>query len=267
MTNHTWIAGLALLVAGGAAAQTPAAPPAFEVASVKVSQTNPTPRDGGGRGLLGGRGGRGSIQTSPASLTMRNVTLKNAVRWAYHVSEYQVSGPDWLDSARFDIVARAPDGSSEEQLQLMLQRLLADRFKLVLHRQTKEFQVFVLSPGKNGPKLQESTSTGEGTIEAQADRMTVVVQRTPLSQMIDMLTPVLGAPVLDMTGLKGKYDITVNIANYLADMQSAGVGTPTDPLSIVKAALEQQVGLKLESRKMPLDVLVVDSAEKIPTEN
>jgi uncharacterized protein (TIGR03435 family) len=85
--------------------------------------------------------------------------------------------------------------------------------------------------------------------------------------MIDMLTPVLGAPVLDMTGLKGKYDITVNLADYMADMQSAGGGVPTDPLSIVKAALEQQLGLKLESRKMPLDVLVVDSAEKIPTEN
>ena len=148
----------------------------------------------------------------------------------------------------------------------MLQALLADRFKLILHRQSKEFQVYVLSPGKNGPKFQESTSAGEGSIEAQADRMSVVVQRTPLSQMIDMLTPVLGAPVLDMTGLKGKYDITVNLAGYMADMQSAG-GAPADPLSIVKAALEQQLGLKLESRKTPLDVLVVDSAEKTPTEN
>ena len=267
MTNNIWLAGLALLIAGSAAAQTPDAPPAFEVASVKAGQTTPTGRDGGGRGLLGGRGARGSIQTSPGSLTMRNVTLKNAVRWAYHVSEYQVSGPDWIDSARYDIVARAPGPANEEQLQVMLQSLLADRFKLVLHRQSKELQVYVLSPGKNGAKLQESTSAGEGSIETQADRMSVVVQRTPLSQMVDMLTAVLGAPVLDMTGLKGKYDITVNLADYLGDMQSAGGGVPTDPLSIVKAALEQQLGLKLESRKMPLDVLVVDSAEKIPTEN
>jgi len=266
MTNNMWLAGLALLVAGDAAAQAPAAPPAFDVASVKVSQTTPVGRDGGGRGLPGGRGGRGSIQASPGGLTMRNVTLKNAVRWAYHVSEYQVSGPDWLDSARYNIVARSPGPASEEQLQLMLQSLLADRFRLVLHRQTKEFQVYVLSPGKNGPKLQESTSTGEGSIETTPGRMSVVVQRTPLSQMIDMLTPILGAPVVDMTGLKGKYDITVNLADYMADMQSAG-GVPADPLSIVKAALEEKLGLKLESRKMPLDVLVVDSAEKIPTEN
>jgi uncharacterized protein (TIGR03435 family) len=148
----------------------------------------------------------------------------------------------------------------------MLQSLLADRFKLVLHRQSKELQVYVLSPGKNGAKLQESTSAGEGSIETQADRMSVVVQRTPLSQMVDMLTAVLGAPVLDMTGLKGKYDITVNLADYLGDMQSAG-GAPMDPLSIIKAALEEKLGLKLESRKMPLDMLVVDSAEKMPTEN
>jgi len=266
MTNYMWLAG-AVLLAWGAAAQTPDAPPAFDVASVKVSHTTPTGRDGGGRGLLGGRGGRANIQTSPGSLTMRNVTLKNAVRWAFHMSEYQVSGPDWLDSTRYDIVARAPAPASEEQLQLMLQSLLADRFKLVVHRQSKEFQVYVLSPGKNGSKLQESTSPGEGSIETPAGRTSVVVQRTPLSQMVDMLTPVLGAPVLDMTGLKGKYDITVNLAGYMADMQLAGGGGAADPLSMVKAALEQQLGLKLESRKMPLDVLVIDSAERIPKEN
>lgn len=267
MKNNMWLAGLALLTAGGAAAQTLEAPPAFEVASVKVSENAPTGREGGGRGFFGGRGGRGSIQASPGSLTMRNVTLKNAVRWAYRVSEFQVSGPDWLDSARYNIVAHAPAPATEEQLQLMLQSLLADRFKLVLHRQNKEFQVYVLSPGKNGPKLQESTSAGEGSIETQPGRMSVVVQRTPISQMIDMLTAVLGAPVVDMTGLKGRYDVTVNLADYLVDMRATGGGDAVDPLSIVKAALEEKLGLKLESKKMPLDMLIVDSAEKVPTEN
>jgi len=243
MTDRIRFAGLALLVAAGAAAQTPDAPPAFDVASVKVSQSAPTGRDGGGRGMFGGRGGRGSIQASPAGLSMRNTTLKNAVRWAYQVSEYQVSGPDWLDSARYNIEARASAPANDEQLQLMLQSLLAERFKLVLHRQSKEFQVYVLSPGKNGAKLQESTSTGESSIETQTDRMSVVVQRTPISQMIDMITPLLGAPVLDMTGLKGKYDITVNIGDFMAEMQSGGGGAPLDPLSIIKVALEQKMGL------------------------
>ena len=254
-----WAAGLALLAAGGASAQTADAP-TFEVASVRTSQMTQTGREGGGRG-------RGNIQASPGSLTMRNVTLRNAVRWAYHVTEYQVSGPDWLDSARFNIVAKSPGPANDEQLQLMLQTLLADRFKLVLHRQTKQFQVYVLSPGKNGPKLQESNSQGEGSIQTQQDRMRVVVQRTPISQMIDMLTSVLGAPVLDMTGLKGRYDITVNLADYMADMQPGAGGIPADPLSIIMAALERELGLKLESKKMPLDLLIVDHAEKIPTEN
>jgi uncharacterized protein (TIGR03435 family) len=269
MMNNRWAAALALLAAGAASAQTVEAPPAFDVASVRASQTTQTARDGGGRGGfggLGGRSGRGNIQFSPDSLTMRNVTLKNAIRWAYHVTEYQVSGPDWLDSARFNIVAKSAGPANEEQLQLMMRALLADRFKLVLRHQTKEFQVYVLEPGKNGPKLQESNSQGEGSIQTQQDQMSVVVQRTPISQMIDMLTPLLGAPVLDMTGLKGKYDITVNIADYMAEMQP-GSGAPADPLSIIKATLEGKLGLKLDSRKMPLDLLVVDHAEKLPTEN
>jgi len=273
MTNNMWAAGLAFMAATAACAQTPAAPPAappaFDVASVKASDMAPG-REGGGRGFggrgFGGLGGRGNIQVAPDTLTMRNVTLKNAIRWAYQVTEYQVSGPDWLDSARFNIVAKSASPANEDQLQLMMQALLADRFKLALHRQTKEFQVYVLAPGKNGTKLQESRGEGESNIQPQLDRMSVSVQRTPISQMIDLLTPVLGAPVIDMTGLKGRYDITVNLAKYMADMQPGG-GAPADPLSLVIAALEGELGLKLESRKIPLDQLVIDHAEKIPTEN
>ena len=120
-------------------------------------------------------------------------------------------------------------------MQTMLQRLLADRFTLLLHRQSKGWGLYVLSPGKNGTRLQESKGEGEGSIDAQPNRMTVVVQRTPMSQMIDMLTQVLGAPVLDQTGLKGKYDITVNLADYMAEMQTAGGAAPTDPIAIVKS--------------------------------
>jgi uncharacterized protein (TIGR03435 family) len=270
MTKNMWAAGLALVAATAACAQTPAAPlaapPAFDVASVKASDMGQG-REGGGRGFGGrGGGGRGNIQVSPDTLTMRNVTLKNAIRWAYQVTEYQVSGPDWLDSAHFNIVAKSAGPANEDQLQLMMQTLLADRFKLALHRQTKEFQVYVLAPGKNGTKLQESKGDGEASIQNQPDRMSVSVQRTPISQMIDMLTPVLGAPVIDMTGLKGRYDITVNLAKYMADIQPGG-GAPADPLSIVIAALEGELGLKLESKKIPLDQLVIDHAEKIPTEN
>ena len=103
------------------------AQPAFDVASVRASKS------GGGEG-----GWRDDIQTSPDSLIMRNVSLKSAIRWAYHVMDYQVTGPQWIGSDRFDISAKAMGPTSEDQLRLMLQALLAERFKLTLHRDTKE---------------------------------------------------------------------------------------------------------------------------------
>jgi len=254
MTKNLWVATVAL-AAGAAWAQTAAVPPAFEVASVKQSAG------------AGGEGMRGSnVRASPGSLNMRNVTLRAAIAWAYKVTEYQVSGPGWLESERYGIVAKASGPAAEDEMRPMLQTLLADRFKLALHRQTKEFQVYALLIGKNGPKFHESQTQGESNIQPQKDRMAVVVERTPLSQLVDVLTNVFRAPVLDMTGLKGKYDITINVAKYIGDMQGAG-GAPPDPLTIIMTCIQEELGLKLESRKVPLDLLVIDRAEKLPTEN
>src|SRR5689334_21093280 len=127
----------ALLLAWPALADEPAR---FEVASIRASQTR----------------GREIIQAGPASLTMRNVRFRSRVRWAYHVVDYQVTGPDWIDEPRFDIVARAPSAVAEEQLRVMLLTLLADRFHLAAHREKKEASAWILSVGKNGPKFHES---------------------------------------------------------------------------------------------------------------
>ena len=255
--------GLALF-ASAAFAQS-SAPPAFDVASVKVL-TGAQGRGGGEGHMGGGRGG--FVQTSPGSLNMRNTTLKNAIRWAYGVTEYQVSGPEWLDSTRYDIAAKAAGPAKDAELQRMTQTLLADRFKLAFHRDTKEFHVYVLAVGKNGAKLQESTSEGESAIQPEMNRMAVTVHRTPVSMMIDMLNTVVGAPVIDETGLKGRYDVSVNLGKYAAEMQSgAGSGAPPDLITLITAALEGELGLKLEARKMALEVLIVDHAEKTPTEN
>ncbi len=260
-------AAVAVAVAG---AQTQESRPSFDVASVKASDMAPG-REGGGRmggmGLAMGGFGRGNIQVAPASLTMRNATLKNAIRWAYGVTEFQVSGPDWLDAARFNINAKSAGPATEDQLKLMMQTLLADRFKLALHRQTKEFQVYLLVPAKNGAKLQESKGEGETNVQPQQDRMSVSVQHMPVSQMIDLLTPILGAPVIDKTGLAGKYDATVNLAKYAAEMQGGSGGAPPDPLTMIMSVLEGELGLKLEKQKTSLDVLVVDHVERTPTEN
>jgi uncharacterized protein (TIGR03435 family) len=233
--------------------------PAFDVASVKVSQP-----------AAGERVRRDNIQVSPGTVTMRNVNLKACIRWAYHVTEYQVSGPAWLDSERYEIAGKAAGPAAEEQLRLMMQALLQERFKLALHRQIKDFQVYVLVPGKNGPKVHESTTEGETSIETNQRQMSVSVLRAPVGQLIEMLSNVLRTPVIDQTGLKGRYDLSLNVAKYAADMAAQGKSvesTPMDPQALISMVLQEELGLKLESKKMPLDLLIVDHTEKTPVEN
>jgi uncharacterized protein (TIGR03435 family) len=197
---------------------------------------------------------------------MRGVSLKTAIRWAYHVLDYQVSGPDWIGFQRYDIAAKAAEPVTEDQLRQMLQTLLAERFKVALHRQTKELPAYVLVVGKNGPKVHKSTTEGESSIQPDRARMTVAVQRTPISQLVEVLATVLRAPVLDETGLRGNYDITVNLAKYIPTDRLAG-DPPLDPFALIMTGLQEELGLKLESRKVQLELVVVDRAEKIPTEN
>lgn len=118
--------------------------PVLEAASVKVARTADLPDD------------REDIQTSPGTLTMRRVSLKSCIQWAYRVNGFQISGPSWLASDRFDITAKVASPAKDDQLRLMLQTLLAERFKLVLHSDQKEQHVFVLTVSKGGPKFHES---------------------------------------------------------------------------------------------------------------
>ena len=160
----------------GQSADAPA-PAAFEVASTKVSQSRSR-----GEGF-----GRDNIKTSPGSLTMLNVSLRTAIGWAYHVFDYQVTGPDWIGSERYDIVAKAAGPASEPEQRAMLQTLLADRFKLAVHRQTKEMSAMLLVVGKGGPKFQESKTEGDSSIQPQQKSMSIVAQRVPMSQLVDAL--------------------------------------------------------------------------------
>src|ERR1019366_4255433 len=177
-----------ILFAATAAFGQSADAPAFDVASVKVSPPGPVPGD---------HRRRDNIQVSPGTVTMRGISLKGAIRWAWHVTEFQVTGPDWLDSERYEIAGKAAGPATEEQLRLMMQSLLQERFKLALHRQTKELSAYVLVVGKNG---------GEASIDINQRQLSVSVQRAPVSQLIDLMSNVLRAPVIDMTGLTGRYD-------------------------------------------------------------
>ena len=215
------VSAVVLFLAAGLWGQD-AAPPAFEVASLKPS---PRPSEtgrgpgGGGNGLgmlLGGFARGGSFTSSPGGLNARNATLSGCIQWAYGVQEYQVSGPDWLTSDRFDIVAKAAAESTDEQLRLMPAiPLLAERFKLVLHRQTKEIQAYALVIGKGGPKLKESASRGPGTI--RRNRMGLSVEGVSAAQFAGALSQVLQIPVFDATGLKARYDATIDITPYISD--------------------------------------------------
>jgi uncharacterized protein (TIGR03435 family) len=241
---------LGILLISAAVAQ-----PAFDVASVRASQ--------GGKGE-GSR--RENIQASPGSLNMRNVTLKSAIRWAYHVMDYQVTGPDWINFDRYDISAKAADAAPEDQLRLMLQALLAERFKLTLHRETKELPAYLLTVAKGGIKFHESqTADGEPVVNPDKASMTVDVKGVSATMFIEMLSNILHAPVINQTGLEGRYDVKINVAKYIPD--GSGKEGSFDPVSTILLGLQGELGLKVESKKLPIDLLIVDHAEKVPVEN
>jgi uncharacterized protein (TIGR03435 family) len=228
-----------LLTRSMALSQPATARPAFEVASVKPS----APGSSGG-----------GITPGPDGLTARNVTLLFCIRIAYDVQEYQVSGPGWLNNDQYDIAAKTGAPVSQDQLRLMLQTLLADRFRLVLHHETRPRTVFTLVVGKDGTKLHEAT--GEGGGGTTADIGHLAFKGASMSALARRLSQQLHEPVSDMTGLKGLYDFTLD---WQQDDNVPGTSLFT--------AVQEQLGLKLEAKKTQIEVLIIDHAEKIPIAN
>jgi uncharacterized protein (TIGR03435 family) len=286
------------LLSPAAYAQTPAAAQAFEVAVIKPSLplADALP-------LL--REGKLKIGTSidKARLDMGFVTLTDLIVAAWQIKPHQISGPDWLSMERFDIQAKLPDGAAEEQVPQMLRTMLADRFLMKAHMESHALSAYALIVGKNGAKLQPSTlppdpepvkglttftpSTG-GTVTASGGpggptRMTmgpnglqVVMLKTKVSALADMLTSILSKPVVDRTGLTGNYQITLdippedvqNVARALGmGGPAATIGLPSDPGGSSMFQAVEQFGLKLDSRKEQIDILVIDHIEKLPTAN
>lgn len=233
----------------GHAAQTT---PSFAVASVKPDTIGTN--EGPGRG-------NEMIQLTPLILTMRNIRLRSAMKWAYRVQAEQITGPAWLESERYAIIAKTNEPVTEEQLRLMLQLLLTERFQIKLHRETREMPVFVLSVDRGGPKFQASADAGEGGTRYGIAKKVIAAKAT-LSQFADSLTNPLRAIVLDETGLAGHYDFTLDL-----DIYEPGDIAPEDMPGLVARGLREQLGLKLETRKSPVPVLVVDHAEREPLRN
>jgi uncharacterized protein (TIGR03435 family) len=303
--------GAGLVLAACALGQT------FEVASVKPA----APLNAGQ--ILSGQAHVG-MRIDAARVDIGSMSLADLIRVAYRVKAYQVSGPDWMGSERFDVLAKLPEGASREQVPEMLQALLAERFKLTVHRESKEHAVYALVAGKNGPKLKESppdadapagggaptaledanpqvrlSGRGEntqvsisggqfgtahmsmgsdGTMHLEAPKMTMAALADTLSRFFDR-------PVLDLTEIKGTYQVVMDLS--MEDLRNAarnfgmmapGLGggrggerpaanAASDPGGLSIFAAVQQLGLKLEPRKVPLEAIVIDHLEKAPTEN
>ena len=264
-------AGLALLTAGVVFSQTTAAPPAFDVASVKPA---PPPTEGKFMVQMGG---------DPGMVDYKNVSLKTLIARAHEMKDYQVSGPDWLDSARFDVVAKIPPNTPPGQVPLMLQTLLAERFKLTAHREQKVMPVYAMVVGKNGPKLKPVDGEPGGRMRMSiGPRGRQMSGPTTMSALAGGLSQMLDRPVVDLTELKGTYDIDLEwvpderegggmMAKMKAMAEAASTDAHGDPLGpnglSLFGALQDKLGLRMEARKSPVDIVVVDSAQQVPTEN
>jgi bla regulator protein blaR1 len=244
----------ALIVAGIFALAAPVAlgilraqapPPAFDAASIRPADQK-QPLD---------------FRISGGRLVVTNQTLEILVRQAYNVKYYQITGgPSWFNADRFDIDAETPGQLSRDQMMAMLQTLLADRFKLNVHRESKEGTVFVLTEAKGGHKLKPAKDDDQSFIRTYRKTPPTEPgvsyyqqgQNATLAQLADTLTNLMRAPVTDGTGIKGAFDFRFD---YGTDDAPAEAGPP-----VVTAI--QDLGLKLEKQRGPVETLVIDHAEK-----
>jgi uncharacterized protein (TIGR03435 family) len=253
----------------------------FEVASIKPADPQPM-----GRISVG-------MSTDAGMLRYTNVSLKDCIRVAYRVKDFQVEGPDFIGDTRFNITAKLPEGASEKQVPEMLQALLADRFKLTLHRETKDHAIYALVADKGGAKLKPAeVPTGDaapqpGSGGRGGGRGSMMMSMGPdglhakaasatLAGLGEMLSRFADRPIVDMTGIQGQYDFDLQFTpENMRGMPGGGMhGGPGGPGGEAPAEsggtifdAVQKYGLKLEPRKAPMEILIVDHMEKAPTEN
>jgi uncharacterized protein (TIGR03435 family) len=290
MKIRSWLftGAVTVSVAVGVGAQTPATTerPSFEVASVKPNKT------GDGRTMIMNQPGGGMVGT--------NITLGILIRLAYQLQDFQIVGaPDWIANEHFDVIAKptvdrpatSPAGPPGSTTRLMLQSLLADRFKLAAHPDTRQLPMYALvlarTDGKLGPQLRPSTTDCDAVMAAGRGRGgppappapgerptcgmfmglgSLKSGGTPISQIIMPLSQMVHRVVVDRTGLNGRFDIDLI---WTPDQMPSGPPPPgAPPLPAIDpngpsifTALQEQLGLKLESQTGPVDVLVIDHVE------
>lgn len=233
--------------AGAAYGQTA---PAFDAASVKrLPPDDPTHRSA-----------HASVATNEhgARISFQSITLKELIQRAYGVAAFQITGPDWISLERYDVMATAASPVDAKQIAAMLQTLLVKRFRLALHRESRIGPLYRLIAAKGGPKLHEGAAGAPGGMRTSSGKLAVKLTATnqSMANLVDALSEPVGRPVVDQTGLGGVYDFELEYAR--------GDDSPAPPIF---AALQEQLGLKLEAGKGPVEYLAIDRAERTPTAN
>jgi uncharacterized protein (TIGR03435 family) len=258
MLNSAWRVGPILRSAAASAffiysafiaGQTPPGP-SFEVASIKLSRTNNKP----------------SVISSPGGRTVAtNETLKYLIGFAYGVREYQiVGGPKWIDSDEYDIDARPPAAfqpslSTRPYVMKMMQSLLEERFRLSLSRSSRELPVYALIVGKNGSKLKERAKPETPSdMKMTGANGSLTAQGLPIAILAESFSSILGRQVNDETGLTGYYDFRLE---WTPEEMAANARSDNTGPSIF-TAVQEQLGLRLEARRGPVEVLVVQAATR-----
>ena len=247
----------------------------FEVASVKqLLEPSERVSTGGGPGT-----------TDPGRWWRSNVTLASILVQAFHVQGHTLVGPDWLTSTRYAIEARVPPGATREDVRMMVQTLLAERFGLKFHRERRVMPVWALVVAKGGPKLKASAASpasipGRGgfpelpegvapgvmKIDSAGFVHRVAAGAMPMSWLADYLAGQSDLPVVDLTELPGTYDIVLYYTRQPAGSTHSPVVASENDLDL-RSALREQLGLELRAQKAPLDVLVIDHIEQTPLPN
>jgi uncharacterized protein (TIGR03435 family) len=263
--------------------------PAFEVTSVRPSPDGPPAP------------GAAGVQISKQQVRFAYLSLRDYLGIAFKVPVHQISGPEWINSARFDVAAKLPEGASDDDFPRMVEALLRDRFKLQAHKESRESPVYSLAVGRDGTKLAAVpddtpkdapftvTSSGgpEGVSADLGHGASFTLTNTrfefkkvTMQTLVDTLGRFMDRPVVDHTKLDGRYDLAFSIApeDYMPlvirSAVNAGIQLPSQALQLLdspsKGSLEaglRSLGLSLEARRAPLDYVVVDSIERTPTEN
>lgn len=238
----------AILIVVGTVSALSAQPPAFEVASVKPNRTAEPPRT--------------YPRLQNGTFTAEKASLRTLLVIAFGLSELRINGPDWIDTERYDIAAKAPEGVPDNQIMPILQSLLKDRFHLESHFETREMPAFDMVVSKSGSKLRPFDPDHPPTPRSAGHGEALQVGVGTTAQIADALERPAGRPVVDKTGIEGRFGWMLLYNPFFGNANSADSDAPD-----IFAAVEQQLGLKLEPKKEPLQILVIDHLERIPTEN